>query len=253
MRIYSEKAFVSAPSCVLLDLDNTLYDYAPCDTAGMNAARGVAQQLLNISSTDFNRCFADARVEVKARLGSTGAAHNRLLYFQRTIERAGFASQPFVGLQLEQAFWRAYLDAAVLFPSVQEFLDDLRIGGIPTVIVSDLTAQIQFRKLILLGLDRLVDWVVTSEESGRDKPDPASFELALAKIGGVEGIVWMIGDDIRRDLMGARQAIGALTLQKLCPRSSPAAGAHEADAVFESFQEIRKMLRVLLENRGGRT
>lgn len=252
MRIYNKAAFATAPSCVLLDLDNTLYDYASCNTAGMNAARGLAQQLLNISSTDFDRCFADARVQVKARLGSTGAAHSRLLYFQRLLERAGFASQPFVGLQLEQAFWRAYLDAAVLFQSVQEFLDDLRIGGIPTVIVSDLTAQIQFRKLILLGLDRLVDWIVTSEESGRDKPDPASFELALAKVGGVEGPVWMIGDDIRCDLLGARHAIGALTLQKLCPRARPAEGAHEADAVFESFHEVRKMLRGVVESRGSR-
>lgn len=253
MRVFNEAAFATAPSCVLLDLDNTLYDYASCNTAGMNAARGLAQRLLNISATDFDRCFAEARVEVKARLGSSGSSHNRLLYFQRTVERAGFATQPFVDLQLEQAFWRAYLDAAVLFDSVKEFLDDLRISGIPTVIVTDLTTQIQFRKLIFLGLERLVDWIVTSEESGRDKPDPASFELALTKIGPVEGPVWMIGDDIQSDLIGARQAIGALTLQKLCPRATSATGVDEADAVFASFDEVRKMLRLLLEKRGSRT
>jgi putative hydrolase of the HAD superfamily len=248
MRVYNDAAFDSAPSCVLLDLDNTLYDHAVCNSAGMNAARALAQQLLNIPPAEFDQCFADARLEVKNRLGATAAAHSRLIYFHRTIERAGFGSQPFVNLQLEQAFWRGYLDAAVLFPSVQEFLDDLRIAGIPAVIVTDLTAQIQFRKLTMLGLDRLIDWIVTSEESGRDKPDPAIFELALAKVGGVEGTVWMIGDDIRCDLMGARRAIGAVTLQKLSPQTRCATEAGEADVVFESFDEIRKVLRMVLSH-----
>ena len=166
MRIYKAEAFREPPNCVLLDLDNTLYDYAPCNGAGMAAARALAQKLLSIAAADFDGCFADARLEIKARLGATGASHNRLLYFQRTLERAGFSSQPFASLQLEQAYWRAYLDSAVLFEQVHEFLDDLRIAAVPVVVVTDLTAQIQLRKLTVLGLDSLIDWIVTSEESG---------------------------------------------------------------------------------------
>ena len=66
-----------------------------------------------------------------------------------------------------------------LFDDVLEFLDDLRLLGIPMVIVTDLTAQIQFRKIVYFGLDRYFDFVVTSEEAGQDKPNAAPFELAM--------------------------------------------------------------------------
>lgn len=237
MKIHNPAAFAERPAAVLLDLDNTLYDYAPCNAAGMAAATALAGDLLGIAAGDFARCFADARTELKARLGPVAASHSRLLYFQRTIERAGFASQPFATLQLEQAFWRAYLDAAVLFPGALEFLDDLRIAGVPAVIVTDLTAQIQLRKMILLGLDRVVDWIVTSEESGADKPAAAGFELALAKLGGVEGPVWFIGDSVDGDMAGAREALGAVTLHK----SARAVEGSQVDAIFDDFASLRRL------------
>ncbi len=240
MIIKRPDAFTQRPSCVLLDFDNTLYDYASCNRAGMEAARSLAQSLLNIAAGDFDQCFADARSELKARLGATASSHSRLLYFQRTVERAGFASQPFAVLQLEQAFWRAYLDAAVLFPQALDFLDDLRIAGVPSVILTDLTAQIQMRKMILLGIDRAVDWIVTSEEVGHDKPSPLGFELALAKLGGVEGPVWFIGDDVECDLAGARRTLDAVTLHKVAIGTKAAASEH-VDAVFSDFADLRKL------------
>jgi len=245
MKMFNRQKFRRRPACVLIDLDNTLFEYESCNEAGMTAARDLAQKLLNLAPAEFDRCFADARSELKFRLGPIGSSHNRLLYFQRMIERAGFGSQPFVGLQLEQVFWRAYLDHSKLFDHALDFLDDLRIAGIPIVIVTDLTAQIQFRKLINLGLDRVVDWVVSSEESGADKPAPNSFELALAKIGGIEGEVWMIGDDYRCDLIGAREAVGAVTLQKLHDGVAPAPKEALVDCQFNSFSEVRKLLESL--------
>ncbi len=245
MIIVRPEAFSRRPSCVLLDFDNTLYPYAPCNEAGMKAARELAQRLLNIAPADFDQCFRDARTELKDRLGASASSHSRLLYFQRTIERAGFTSQPAVALQIEQAFWRTYMDAIALFPGALDFLHDLRIAGVPVVIVTDLTAQIQMRKIVLLGLDRVVDWVVTSEESGADKPDPRGFELALAKFGGVEGDVWSIGDSIRCDLEGARKAVGASTLHKVEGKPAKPADAEYIDAVFADFADLRRMFAAL--------
>lgn len=238
MIIKNAKAFAARPACVLLDLDNTLYDYKVCNDAGMNAARALAQQTLNLAPADFDTCFAAARTELKARLGRTAASHSRLLYFQRTVERAGFGSQPFVVLQLEQAFWRAYLGAARLHSGVLDFLDDLRIAGVPSVIVTDLTTQIQMRKMILLGLDKHIEWLVTSEEIGADKPAALAFEVALAKLGGVEGPVWFIGDSPEADLAGAKAAINAVTLQKI---DEGRAAAPNADAAFSDFGKLRKL------------
>lgn len=246
MDIRNPQAFAVRPSCVLLDLDDTLYAYAPCHAAGMIAAQEVAAEQLNLAAKDFRSCYGDARVEIKNRLGHTASAHSRLLYFQRTAERAGFSTQPLVALQMEQAYWRAFLDSAVLFDQASDFLDDLRIAGIPVVIVTDLTAQIQFRKIIHFGLDRLVDWVVTSEEVGSEKPSGANFELALAKLGGVEGVVWMVGEDAAKDIGGARVAVDAVGIQKRHEGVSLGDGADAPDAVFDNFHEIRRLLSRVL-------
>jgi HAD superfamily hydrolase (TIGR01549 family) len=243
MNILDEAILCAEPSCVLLDLDNTLYPYAPAHEAGTNAARAFAESQLRISASSFDRCFEDARTEVKRRLGHTASSHNRLLYFQRAIEKAGLATQPFAALQMEQAYWSAYLAAAKLFPDAIEFLDDLRIAGIPTIVVTDLTAQIQHRKMLYFGLNRYVDWMVTSEEAGADKPDPRIYQLALAKIGGVEGPVWMIGDSPRCDIAGSRAALDCFAIQKLHDGLTVGVeGLERPHATFRAFSELRKLL-----------
>lgn len=240
MIIRNTQAFERRPNCVLLDLDNTLYAYEPCHKAGMAEAAELAKELLNIPEGMFLTHFTKAREEVKARLGPVASSHSRLLYFQRTIELAGLASQVSAALQLEQGYWRAFLDASELNDGATDFLDDLRIARIPVVIVTDLTTQIQFRKMVYWNLDRMVDWIVTSEESGADKPAPISYRLALQKVGLSEGTIWMIGDQTK-ELAGAKEAVGAIGLLK-CGAGEARSAPVGIDAVFESFQELRKSL-----------
>ena len=243
MKLLHPECFGQQPECVLMDLDNTLYPFAPCHAAAMNAARDLAQRMLNLDAVLFDRCFADARAEIKARLGDQAASHHRLLYFARALERAGLASRPMEALQLEQSYWRTYLDTMRLFPGVIDFVDDLRLADVPLVIVSDLTAEIQLRKLIALGLHSRIDYVVTSEESGHDKPHPASFELALAKLGGVEGVVWMIGDNHACDLEGAKDVLGATTLQFRHAGVTPSPkNCTRTDGWFSNFRDLSRLL-----------
>jgi len=77
----------------------------------------------------------------------------------------------FLALDLEQTYWREFLVNTRLFPGVREFLQQLKSIGIKTANITDLTAQIQFRKMVYFGLDEYFDYVVTSEEAGCDKPN----------------------------------------------------------------------------------
>jgi len=240
MKFHNRDAFQGRPDCVLIDLDNTLYPVDAAMAAGQDAARDYARTELSIDPGAFDRAFVVSREELKHRLGDTASSHSRLLYFQRTIERVGLATQPFAALQMEQAYWSAYLAEAQLFDEVTDFLDDLRIAGVRVVIVTDLTAQVQHRKLLYFGLHRYVDWMVTSEEVRADKPAPEIFELALAKLGGVEGEIWMIGDNADRDIIGARQAVGAATIQKLHAGVAPGKGETQPDATFGDFSSLRR-------------
>lgn len=234
------KSLDQLPSCVLLDLDNTLYAYEPAHQAALFAAARVGLELLNVDEKEFLETFDDARAEIKRRLGHTASSHHRLLYFQRLVERLGVASQVGVVMQLEQAYWSAFLQNMSVYPNVYEFLDDLRLAGIPCVLVTDLTSEIQFRKFMFLKLNRYIDWIVTSEEVGADKPNPKVYELALAKLGGVEGDIWMIGDNPKADIEGAKKAVNAITFQI---ESKGIQKSECADFFVRNFYDLRKHLK----------
>jgi putative hydrolase of the HAD superfamily len=234
------------PGAVLLDLDNTIYPYEPSHEVALARVREKAERLLSIPHGDFDTLYARARAEVKARLGNTAASHSRLLYFQRLIELAGFKTQVIIALDLEQTYWRNFLSHAEPFDDALEFLDDMRLLGIPIIVVTDLTAQIQFRKIVHFGLDHYIDYVVSSEEAGADKPALAPFELALAKVGLISGPIWVIGDDAATDIKGAAALKTAVAIQK-CHT-----GVKRSDAVdltFDAFAELRGMLARLAADR----
>ena len=241
MEIRNKQAFSKRPSAVLMDIDNTLYPYDPAHAAASDAAMRKAIRLLGVKQNEFEPALAEAKREVKDILKETASAHSRLLYFARTLERLGMKSQPLMALDLEQTYWRSFLSASRLFPQVKEFLEDLRVAGIPAAAVTDLTAQIQFRKLIYFGLDHHFDHIVTSEEAGVEKPAAKPFTMALERLSLKTGeLVWFVGDDAKKDIAGAKSALGALTLQK---RHEGVVVSNQADAVFDDFRELREALR----------
>jgi putative hydrolase of the HAD superfamily len=158
------------------------------------------------------------------------------------LEIMGLGSQVLLALDFEQTYWRTFLSNAILFDEVKELLDDLRLLGIPTVIVTDLTAQIQFRKIVYFGLDHYFDYIVTSEEAGFDKPHAAPFQIALEKIQPVGENVWMIGDNPVNDIQGGREKINAITLQKIHEGTPVGVGECTPDAAFSDFGELRRLI-----------
>ena len=213
-------AFDLRPGAVIFDTDNTLFSYDEAHEAGLAAVNAKATKTLNLSEAQFEEAFQKARKQIKAQLGGTASSHSRLLYFQRTMELVGLRTQILQSLDFEQTYWRVFLNRARLFDHVVEFLDELRLTKTPTAIVTDLTAQIQFRKIVYFGLDHSFDHVVTSEEAGFDKPNPAPFELAMDKLGDIDGPVWMIGDNAICDIKGARgQYLSCNTAKETSRRS----------------------------------
>jgi putative hydrolase of the HAD superfamily len=245
-------AFRHPPAAVLFDTDNTLYPYDPAHKAAMDAVRAKATRLFGIEKEKFDEAFGIARNAIKERLRETASSHSRLLYFQRMLEIMGLGSQVLLALDMEQTYWRTFLANAKLFEGVKELLDDLRIAGIPTAIVTDLTAQIQFRKVVYFGLDHYFDYIVTSEESGCDKPHPAPFEIAIQKMQPKGECIWMIGDNPKTDIGGARRAINAVTIQKIHPGVVAGTAENEPDGLISSFQQLRLLLARLVNEQAGK-
>ena len=247
MDIYKPELFSRLPDAFLFDTDNTLYPYDPAHAAAHAAVREKVVSTFSISPDDFEKAFKEARNQVKARLKHTASSHSRLLYLQRMLEIMGLGSQVLLALDFEQTYWRTFLSNAVLFDGVKELLDDIRLLGIPTAIVTDLTAQIQFRKVVYFGLDHYFDYIVTSEEAGFDKPHEAPFEIALEKMRPQGDCIWMIGDNPINDIRGAREKIQAITLQKIHTGVDLGIGGDAPDASFADFASLRKLIAKLAD------
>jgi putative hydrolase of the HAD superfamily len=145
----------------------------------------------------------------------------------------GFGTRIFLTLDLEQTYWREFLANTRLFSGVQEFLIQLKNNGVKTANITDLTAQIQFRKMVYFKLDEYFDYVVTSEETGYDKPSVEPFNMALKKLNLSPQEVWMVGDDSINDIQGAKQA-GIITFQKV----EKIIKTLDSDVVFDNFSDL---------------
>jgi putative hydrolase of the HAD superfamily len=157
----------------------------------------------------------------------------------------GLGSQVLLALDFEQTYWRTFLNKAVLFDDVKEVLDDIRLLSIPIAIVTDLTAQIQFRKIVYFGLDHYFDFIVTSEEAGFDKPNEAPFKIALNKMKPKGTNIWMIGDNPLNDIMGAKNSINANTIQKIHKGTDLGIDDASPDAYFTNYNELKVLLSSL--------
>ena len=252
MRILNPQQVTQLPDAFLFDTDNTLYPYDPAHNVAMNAVRVKVASTFSIGETDVDKAYEEARRQIKHRLKHTAASHSRLLYLQRMLEIMGLGSQVLLALDFEQTYWRSFLSNAVLFDGVKDVLDDIRLLGIPTAVVTDLTAQIQFRKIVYLGLDHYFDYIVTSEEAGHDKPHERPFQIATEKMRPKGDRIWMIGDNPVNDILGAREKINAVTLQKVHPGTPAGLDECAPDVIFNNFSELRALIgRLALEESRG--
>jgi putative hydrolase of the HAD superfamily len=126
----------------------------------------------------------------------------------------GLLARAYTGAGIEQApaarlatlVRRRYVDPAVgwtLFPDTAPVLWELRAAGWGHVILSNHVPELP--ELVRgLGLDELVDTVITSASIGYEKPHPQAFACARRVAGD---IALMVGDNYEADVAGA-EAVG---------------------------------------------
>jgi putative hydrolase of the HAD superfamily len=185
----------SHPNLVLFDLDNTLYDYEVANSAGEDALINFLNQNLKLSISELIARLDESRKSVKLTLGSTAASHSRLLYVREFLNSSELNMHATFALECEQVFWRSYMDKMVLFDGVDEFINFLRLSRSKLVLVTDLSTQIQIRKLAWLGLEKAFDRVITSEEAGGDKQTGKPETMVRRFVSPIPGKTWAIGDN----------------------------------------------------------
>lgn len=226
---------------IFLDLDDTLYDYNKCNDKGNSAALLFLAEKLKLSKDRVQRSFHLGRTSVKKQLHhpefSVAASHSRLLYLQKTLEDIIGRTHPSLTLEAERIFWDEFISSIEPLPNVHEFIRKAKSKSKKLVVITDMTAQIQLRKLIKLGIDDFIDFIVSSEETGREKPHPLSLHLALDKAKLSSHQVVMVGEDEKKDIKAARAA----NITPIAIRYRPS----DSSILFaENFEHLSDMLKL---------
>lgn len=197
---------------VLFDLDDTLYPYPPCNEAGKRAAYETFRDLgYGLDRETFRERYQEARREVKRELAGTASAHERFLYFKRLISAHADTHRSDDALALGEAYWDAYVEAMELFDGVEAAFTRLRDAGVDVAVVTNLTTRIQLEKIRHLGIEDHIDYLLTSEETGREKPSSVMFTLTLARLDRRPSEALMVGDSPTSDVEGGN-AVGLDTV-----------------------------------------
>jgi putative hydrolase of the HAD superfamily len=181
------------PEVVIFDLDDTLYDYEVSNRFGEKAIHEFLSINLTISEQEVEILLQESRLRVKERLGKSAQSHSRLLYVRDFLIQNKLHMHATFALECEQVFWRAYLNNSNLFIGVNQLLTFLRLSKTKLVLVTDLTSQIQLRKLAWLGLGKTFELIITAEEAGGDK-ETGLPELLLREFVTPVHEIWSIGD-----------------------------------------------------------
>ena len=184
---------------ILLDIDNTLYEYEKTHSKALNELMLYCNNKFNIPNSNILDAYNKARKRVHIELSETASSHNRLLYIQKMLEILNVNSVKY-SLEIYEVYWNTFLENIEVYDGVYEFLEMYKNK---ICLVTDLTAHIQHRKIKKIKLDDYANFAVTSEEAGKEKPHPYMFMMALEKLNLKAEDVCMIGDSFKKDIIGA--------------------------------------------------
>lgn len=194
---------------VLIDLDNTLYPYMPAHRSALDICfKNISSVLTKYTSKrEFVEEYTNYRAEVRHRLTPQGTCRSRFFAFQALFEERRVVNAYELALQFEMLYWSSFINSMTIYKEAKRFLQRCKEASISVCLVTDMQAHFQVQKLKKLGIIQYINFLVSSEEIGVEKPDSRIFQAALKKIDLSPEEVIMIGDHYEKDVLGA-EAVG---------------------------------------------
>ena len=186
---------------IIFDLDNTLYDYDLCHGNGLKLAY-QAWTKLGYSELweEFKELYSTSRIWVKKFLSDTAASHSRALYFQKLVETVVGIPNTDIIIKLYDSYYEGFYSNLKAFPNIHNVLRQLKKAGYQLALVSNMLAETQYRKLALLNLGDMFDYIITSQSVEHEKPHPHIYSHTLTLTGSNSEETIMIGDSLIDDI-----------------------------------------------------
>ena len=190
---------------VVFDIDDTVYDCFHADSIAVNALASYTKEQFGWDKEEYHSRQKAAMADIRRYVGLSGAYRSRLLRYKVILEMADLPIWPHAR-RMQDIYFNTLLDNMVPEEGIADWMQYLRDRNIRIGIGTDAITQQQFMKLEKLGLLPFIDFMVTSEEAGIEKPDPQFFARCNEKIKCLPEEVMFIGDNPEKDYKGSDAA-----------------------------------------------
>ncbi|HIE05291.1 MAG TPA: HAD-IIIA family hydrolase [bacterium (Candidatus Stahlbacteria)] len=222
---------------VIFDLDNTLLDFLRMKEAAIDAAiEAMIDAGLKIDQ-------ADAKTRIYAIYETRGIEYQQVFdqFLEETLGKIDYKihAAGIVGYR------KAREAKLVTYPHVNLALTELLKRGLRLAVVSDAPRLQAWLRLCSLTLQHHFDVVVTFEDTGKKKPDPAPFLKALGELGVKPQEAIMVGDWAERDIEGARK----IGIKTVFAKYGDVTGTKHSGADFE-IEDILDLIPIVDKENG---
>lgn len=143
-----------------------------------------------------------------------------------------------------------FLDLCACKPGVVEGAHEvvryMKDKGYRLHICSNGFHEVQYRKLRASALLDYFDTIILSEDAGANKPSAQFFDYAMKQTGARSKDTLMIGDNIKTDIMGAKEyGIDVMYFNRKPLPTTPEEKKEEASAIDYEIRSLAEIMDIL--------
>ncbi|MBI5223291.1 HAD-IA family hydrolase [Candidatus Micrarchaeota archaeon] len=227
---------MSSFKALLFDLDNTLLDFLSfkIETAKAAAKEMVRNGLPCTELAAYGKIFS--------------VYEEKGIEYQKTFHDVivPFGLDANASERIQQAAILAYLKKKfeILRPYTSVRSTLIRLHTRYSLgIVTDAPRNKAWQRLILSGLEREFDFVITHDDTLNKKPHPSPFTLALSKLECLPSSVLFVGDNLERDILGAKNSGMVTCWAKYGSNRKAKHDSISPDFEIEKFEDLLKIVQ----------
>lgn len=182
---------------VIFDLDNTLMDRD-------YTFRAFSKKLINDYLSHIQDQEKIRDILGYMRIADADGYREKRGFFEELVERLPWSEKPDVDV-LYSYYKQHYMKETCLMKYAVEAIQACRDKGYKLGVLTNGLYEIQYGKVLHLGLEKYFDVILTSGEAGIKKPDRRIYEMMLERLGTSGEETVFVGDHPENDIWGSAQ------------------------------------------------
>lgn len=184
---------------IIFDLDDTIYNYTNCHNISINVIYKLISEYTKIHIKDIKNIYTNIDNNHKALTINTASSHNKYIKFKHLLEKLNMSNIE----EIHKKYWEIFYKNIKLNDGILDLIKWLKSLGIKIYILTDYETEYQIEKLKQLNIFNYIDYILTSEEIGCEKPSIHCFNYIIMKTNSNINEIIMIGDNFNKDIVGA--------------------------------------------------